>query len=297
MICTYQYKRLSSAKLALIEIANGIIEEYQEQGFVLTLRQLYYQFVARALLPNTNQSYALVGAAMKDGRLNGLVDWKAIEDRTRNLEKLSHWSSPASIVQSAADNFRLALWDRQAYYLEVWVEKEALAGVVERAVEEFDVPYLCCRGYMSLSEMKVAADRIREKIEKRKDVIILHLGDHDPSGIDMTRDIQDRLDMFLGNVVVQFEVKRIALNIDQVEEGNLPPNPTKMSDSRASDYCERFGEECWEIDALPPDVLVGLIQSEIKERIDQELWDFVLEEQEEGRAELQKFADDLRERG
>lgn len=259
----YKTTAMRGKRLAMIEQANAIIAEYQAQGFVLTVRQLYYQFVSRDLVPNTVKSYKLVADVINEGRLQGLIDWEAIEDRTRGIEILSAWSSPADIVAACADQFRYRLWDDQSWHVEVWIEKEALAGVIEGVCKENRVPYLSCRGYTSQSEMWRCGGRLREIADHRKDILILHLGDHDPSGIDMSRDIQDRLKMFMGRDYPSVSFRRIALNRDQVDQYNPPPNPAKVTDARFASYERLHGSESWELDALEPSVLTALIQAEI----------------------------------
>lgn len=135
LIC-YQDKNFRSDKLALIDKINSVIEEYQRQGYSLTLRQCYYQLVARGIIENNERSYKNTGNLINDARLAGLIDWNAIEDRTRNLKRLSHWSNPQSIIESASDQYMKDTWQGQDYYVEVWVEKEALANVVGRISDE-----------------------------------------------------------------------------------------------------------------------------------------------------------------
>lgn len=265
-----------------INQANEIIAEYQAQGFKLTLRQLYYQFVSRDLIPNTVQSYKSLGDVVNDGRLAGLIDWDAIEDRTRNLRSSPHWSSPRSIVRACADQFAVDLWNTQENYVECWIEKDALVGVIEGICTELDVPYFACRGYTSQSEMWGAAQRLIEREKAGKRTFIVHLGDHDPSGIDMTRDIQDRLELFGSTAVIH----RIALNFDQIENYNPPPNPAKTTDSRYESYRALHGEESWELDALEPRTIVDLIRNEIEVHIDQDAWEEALARQQTGRDQL-----------
>lgn len=193
----YIEKRFGAALLAVIDKANAIIAEYAAQGFSLTLRQLYYQFVSRDLLKNRLQEYKRLGDIVNDARLAGLIDWTAIEDRTRFLRDLSHWTDPEAIVKSAAASFRLARWDNQPTAVEVWIEKDALVGVIEPVCERLDVPFFSCRGYTSASEMWVAAQRfIRRDRARGQRTLVLHFGDHDPSGKDMSRDIADRIALF-----------------------------------------------------------------------------------------------------
>ena len=139
----YKDVNLRAEALDIVEQANIIIEEYQEQGFSLTLRQLFYQFVSRSFIENTVQSYKRLGTIISDGRLAGLIDWEAIEDRTRNLESLATWNDPEDLVSACADQFRNNLWGNQENVVEVWIEKEALAGVLEQACAQWRTPYFC----------------------------------------------------------------------------------------------------------------------------------------------------------
>ncbi len=250
----------SPARLAVIDQANRIIEEYAAQGFDLTLRQLYYQFVSRDLIPNRQQEYKRLGDIVNDGRLAGLIDWNSITDRTRNLRALPHWSDPAEIVSSAAAQFRVDKWGSQPHRVEVWIEKDALVGVIEGVCHELDVPYFSCRGYTSQSEMWAAAQRILAHTRRGQEPVVLHLGDHDPSGIDMSRDIQDRLELFTGGRVL---FVRLALNRPQVEQYAPPPNPAKTTDSRYNAYIREHGDESWELDALEPSVIADLIRAAV----------------------------------
>ena len=149
----YVERNFAEASLALIGHANAIIAEYARQGFTLTLRQLYYQFVSRDLIPNTMRSYKNLGSVVNDGRRAGLIDWNAIVDRTRELASIGHWDTPASIIGSCAAQFRFDKWAKQATRVEVWIEKDALVGVIDDVCTELDVPYLSCRGSTSQSEM------------------------------------------------------------------------------------------------------------------------------------------------
>jgi hypothetical protein len=278
----YKKKRFGKSSRDIIDNANRIIEEYAAQGYDLTLRQLYYQFVARDLLANTPKNYKNLGSIVNDARLAGLIDWDRITDRTRAIEKLASWASPASIVATCASQFKIDFWKNQDYRPEVWIEKEALAGIFERVCNELRVPYLSCRGYTSQSEMWRASQRLESYQGEGKTPIIFHFGDHDPSGIDMSRDIQDRLELFMGGT----EFKRLALNMNQVEDHNPPPNPAKISDSRAQVYIAKYGNESWELDALDPNLLSGLVRSAIKGITDKGAWEESIDEENEHRRML-----------
>ena len=132
--------------LDIIDQANDIIAEYLADNLTLTVRQLYYQFVARDLIENTQREYYKLVNILTKGRLAGLIDWNAIEDRTRNLESLPNWNSPADILKAASKQYRRDLWESQDYRLEVWIEKEALAGVIANLCEALRAPYFACRG-------------------------------------------------------------------------------------------------------------------------------------------------------
>jgi hypothetical protein len=268
-IIEYVPKRFGPDRLAVIEQANLICAEYAAQGFDLTLRQLYYQFVSRGLIANTQQEYKRLGDVINDARLAGKMDWDYIVDRTRNLRDLPHWGSPQNILNSVAAQYRTYRWNTQPYAVEVWIEKDALIGVIAGVCNTNDVPYFSCRGYVSQSEMWAAAQRHLAYQLDDQQPIVIHLGDHDPSGIDMSRDIQDRLRTFGANT----RVRRIALTMDQVDQYQPPPNPAKLTDSRATDYIDNYGDESWELDALDPATLAALIQAEIDAFKDQEEWD------------------------
>lgn len=272
--------------LTLIERVNQIVSEYAAQGYELTLRQVYYQLVARGIIPNNERSYKNLGNLINDGRMAGMIDWNSIVDRTRYIRHNSHWSRPEDVISSAEYSYMLNRWTGQPCYVEVWVEKDALVGVVGQACKKLDVPYFSCRGYTSQSEMWTAARRfIGQGGRERR--IIIHLGDHDPSGIDMSRDIQERLDLFGADV----EVRRVALTMDQIDEFNPPPNPTKITDARSGGYIQRFGHECWELDALQPQVITDLIQDEVTAFMDKTLFNEVAAREQKDKADIRAICD------
>jgi hypothetical protein len=275
----YRKKKFSAERAALIEKANVIIAEYAAQGFELTLRQLFYQFVSRAFIPNNQREYKNLGNVINDARLAGLVDWSAIVDRTRNLQALSHWDAPSDIISACAKQFRIDKWASQPRRVEVWIEKDALVGVIEGICQELDVAFFSCRGYTSQSEMWSAAMRLKAyRKDQSQNPLVLHFGDHDPSGIDMTRDIQSRLEEFSRGDI---ELRRLALNMPQVEHYHPPPNPAKITDSRAASYIKEHGDQSWELDALEPQVIATLIRNEVLSVRDAAKWAAAVEAEEE----------------
>lgn len=283
-----QYKeiRFRQSSLDLIRLVNEVINDYKAQGYELTLRQVYYQLVARGYIPNNERSYKNIGNLINDGRLAGLIDWYAITDRTRNLRGNSHWDTSSEVIASAKYSYLLDKWEGQPNYVEVWVEKDALVDVVGQACRPLDVPYFSCRGYTSQSEMWMAAQRFRRQ-DFREQRIIIHLGDHDPSGIDMTRDIQERLDMFGADVYV----KRVALTMEQIDFYSPPPNPAKITDSRCDKYIAQYGHESWELDALEPKVITDLIKEQVTMYRDDGLYLRICNKENREKRELQMLCD------
>ena len=284
----YIEKKFQTRSLIMIDKVNDVIDSYHAKGYDLTLRQVYYQLVAADVIPNTEKSYKNLGSLISDGRLAGLIDWKAIIDRTRGLKGLRSDDDPADAINKAAANYRLDWWKDQDYRVEVWVEKDALAGVIGSIANKLDVDYFSCRGYTSQSEMWRAAERLKyyEEWHDKKNVI-LHLGDHDPSGIDMSRDIEERLALFGADV----EFKRIALSMEQIEELSPPPNPAKITDSRAAKYIERYGRHSWELDALNPEYLDKLITTNVLKYADKNKLAKIKEREIDEQNELIKVSD------
>jgi hypothetical protein len=250
------------------------------------------------------------------------VDWEAIVDRTRNIRALSHWSDPAAIVKAAASSFALDKWADQPRRVEVWIEKDALVGVFEPVCEELDAPLFSCRGYTSQSEVWCAAQRLEAYLMTGQEVVILHFGDHYPSGLDMTRDIRERLQLFLLRDWINHEderhaftsreerrdwlvreheargwdtrldVRRLALTWVEIQRYSPPPNPAKSTDARYRKYSEEFGHESWELDALEPTVLGQLVRDEVAGLLDHDRWDASVAREQAGAARLQACRSD-----
>jgi hypothetical protein len=270
-----------AATLVVVEQANSIIDEYLAQGFALTLRQLFYQFLARALLENLFKQYKRLGTIIRNARDGGLIDWDALEDRTREVNTHSFWNNPAGIISAAAHSYREDLWAGQRYRPEVWIEKDALLGVIEAICIELRVPYFAHRGNNSQTLQYQAGKRFAEYIDQGLIPLVLHFADHDPNGIDMTRDNEERLALYAR---AKIEVRRLALNLDQVRQYNPPPSFVKEGDKRTSGYRERFGtDECWELDALSPTVIADLIRTEIESLIEPKAWAKALAREQRGR--------------
>lgn len=324
--------RFNPAALGMIAQCNAIIGEYQRQDLRLTLRQLYYQFVSRDCFPedrrwvqtgdgkwvrdpngtpNAPPNYKWLGSIVNDARLAGKIDWYAIEDRGRRPRRASDWPSIQALVEDAIAGYRLPRWNGQTTYAELWVEKDALAGVLEPLAHRFHVTLMVNRGYSSQSAMYESARRfIRscmptpeeeargdydvvasavyegEEVELVRRPKLFYLGDHDPSGEDMVRDIRERLAMFGINV----DVEKVALTTAQVRQFDPPENPVKFSDSRAEAYVAKHGRHCWEVDALPPDELARIIRRAFNSIIDKPLMDAIMAREKVDKERLRKAA-------
>jgi hypothetical protein len=326
--------------LAKIAQAVSIINEYDGQK--LTARQVYYQFVARDLIPNNEKSYKTMTGMLTDARYAGLIDWDAIEDRGREPDVPSEWDSIDEIVDASVNQWRSPRWRDQPKYVELWVEKQALAGVLSPIAYRNHVPLMVNKGYSSASAMFAAAERMltacgvtvqlqcdncaedydfRESSGKckgcgektnamfrynyrdgmregeqmedvEKEIVVLYLGDHDPSGEDMVRDIRDRLIEF---GVPNLKVEKIALNMDQIRRFNPPPNPAKITDSRAAGYIAKYGNQSWELDALPPRELNRIVERAIARNVDKELMDEVIAKENIERARVREAIEKSRE--
>lgn len=272
----FRTQKFRPDSLATIRRMCDIVEEYAQQDLRLTGRQLYYQFVSRDWLPNTERSYKNLLSLLADARYAGLVDWDAIEDRGRKPDDPSTWNSVEDIVEAALNQFRLPAWDDQPAYAELWVEKQALAGVLEPLAREHRAVLMVNKGYSSASAMYEAAERIDERAAGRP-AVVLYLGDHDPSGEDMVRDVADRLNEFAPDRDVPIEVEKVALTMEQVRRYNPPPNPAKRSDARFAAYAEKHGTSSWEVDALPPNVLAQIVRAAFSRVVDPDALDATVE--------------------
>ena len=281
----YKEIRFQNKTLQLIDLINDVAEEYQAKGYVLTLRQMYYQLVARGYIENSQRSYKNVGKTISDGRTAGLIDWNIIIDRLRGIRGEEHQTAPALALGQLAENYCIDKWCGQPNYVEVWVEKDALIDVVGRACNAIDTPYTSDRGYTSTTAIRDAAQRFINHDDKEGRFII-YLGDHDPSGVDMTRDIEERLKLFGADV----EVKRIALTMEQIRTYNPPPAFAKAGDARTPKYIKEHGLAAWELDALDPEVLHDLIQSEIESLLDIPLYNSFFDHEQEERRQLYNMA-------
>ena len=311
----------------------AVLDQFSKAGFKLTLRQLYYQLVAKEWIPNHLNVYKRLSGILDDLRYGGVVDWNAIEDRGRvpilsySVRDIEH------ALSDTANQYRLNRQEGQEIMIELWTEKDAISGILRRAIDPYHIRLVVNKGYSSSSAMHRAYQRFVTKINMGRKVKILYFGDFDPSGLDMIRDIRDRISYFLAyglhldiedkvqrwweedgvqmyhgfgdeqfeqdlDVLLNsshytsrrydkadnrwykqrtlhflretetFEVIPVGLTMEQIELYNPPPNPAKMTDSRAPEYVELYGYESWEVDALSPQVMMGIVRTNVEGLID-----------------------------
>lgn len=189
----------STDKETVIGNIQTIIADYRRQGYVLTLRQLYYQLVSANAIINHDSCYKKLSAILDDCRYSGTVDWAAIEDRGR-VPYIPFWvNNVAEGLDVIKNQYRVNRQQGQENYIELWTEKDALSGILKRVTSKYHIQLVVNKGYTSSSAIHVAYQRFAEAILNGQKVKLLYFGDHDPSGLDMVRDITDRLMLFLSS--------------------------------------------------------------------------------------------------
>ena len=284
-------KRFQAPSLALLEQVDNIIGDYQAQGYRLSLRQVYYQLVSRNVIPNETAAYKNLGKLVSEGRLAGHLDWDAIEDRGRRGEYPQYWDSPRHIIETAAESYRLNKWADQENYVVVMIEKSALEGVVSPVCAKLEVPFHANKGYSSSSALYTVGKQMQEQAALYgKHLHVIYAGDFDPSGVQMSEDLADRLSLFSQHPV---NVMRIALNLPQIQRYKLPPNPTKESDSRTPAFEAKYGPECYEVDAINPGHLAKMFEKAVLSLRDDAVWGMSLNRENEHKEQIQSLIDGL----
>jgi len=286
----------------LLEKIITIVTDYQDMGIKLTGRQLYYQLVAMDFIPNALEIYKRISKFATDGRYAGMVDWDAIEDRGRVSHKHAEWNSIKELIKTALYSYRLPRWEGQEYYVEILCEKQALESVLKPIADKWHVRFGYNKGYTSASSMYELSKRVKDKMYDGKQAVILYFGDHDPSGLDMIRDIETRMVEFLTkgdsplditHVEDMFTVHPLALTKEQVISANPPPNPAKFSDPRAKEYVEEHGEVSWELDAIDPKSLQSIAERGVLLYLDVDMYGEKVEQEKEDATSLVDFGNTL----
>jgi hypothetical protein len=286
-LITYCEHRFTPRTKALINKVNEILEEHRAAGYTLSLRQIFYQLVARGVVENNENRYKGLSKTLTDAREAGLVPWDAIEDRGRWLRQNTHWNDPRDLLAATVASWATDLWARQAVRPEVWCEKDALSGIIGPVCEDLDVSWFPAKGYCL---WQTHAERLRGYIDANQGCVIFYLGDHDPSGLDMYANIKRKLKLFLGEAFEMVSVQRIGLTMEQIRSLNLLPNPAKKKDSRYEVYRAEHGSVCWELDALPAAFIASLVREHLEPLREPRGWDDAISLQEATRQKLATLA-------
>jgi hypothetical protein len=232
----------------------------------MTLRQLFYQLVSAGRLSNSQKEYKRLGGVMTRLREAGDVPFAWLVDHVRATLKPSSWSGLADFGDTVRQAYRKDLWAQMPCHIEVFVEKDAIAGTIQPVTREYDVALQVCRGYASLSFVGEIAAQWSE-IEKA--VHAYYLGDYDPSGFDIERDLREKLSRYSGR---SFEWSRLAVSEADFDLHDLIALPVKNTDKRARAFHTQHGNRCAEVDALPPTELRHRVRQAIESHIEPTRW-------------------------
>jgi hypothetical protein len=247
---------------AAVGTVRDAIKDILEQNNPQTVRQVFYALTVRGVISKLEIEYKRTAIRLlTEMREAGQIPFEWIADNTRLMRKPSSFTGIEACLNSTANFYRRNLWASMPVYVEVWCEKDALAGVLMEETKVYDVPLMIARGYSSLSFLHSAAKAIEAN---NKPAHIFHFGDLDPSGVDAARDIEAKLRRYAPGAEIHFE--RPAVTREQVEEWNLPTRPTKQTDTRA----KKFAGTSVELDAIPADKLRQLVRECIERHVDQE---------------------------
>ncbi|MEM3760229.1 MAG: hypothetical protein QXZ02_03845 [Candidatus Bathyarchaeia archaeon] len=275
----------------LLQHALNVISQY---NIPLTVRQIYYRLVAAGIIRNRRSSYNALDKCLVNARLNGVIPFDKLQDRSRVFlagdhefyepEEWMAWRIEA--LKDSALNYELPYWHFQPEYVEVWLEKDALSTLFKQVCDRLHVVLAPCRGYSSKSYLYEAAKRLNDI---GKPITILFFSDLDPRGLDIQRDVEETLH----NFGVDFNLERVALTKQQVEAYNLPPAPTKKTDTMATRWIETEGDAVWELDALEPNLLMQLVEQSILQHFNQNLFEKRNELQRLNREKINRIVEKL----
>lgn len=263
----------------LLSAVNAIVNSEES---AITIRHLFYRLVGLGHVEKTEKAYKSLCAHLSRWRKSSDVPWDAFSDSTRWHIRPPMFDGITDALRRTREPYRRDLWATQPYYTEVWIEKDSIAGVIADITCEFGVPLFVCRGFASLSSLYSAAQTFRKVQGQGRAVIIYHLADYDPSGHAAANAIERTFEEDF-DVAVNFE--RIAILPEHIEEFDLPTRPTKASDSRSRNWT---GDECVELDSMPPAELRRFVVEAITSRIDRHAWQQLKKIEREEQATLQR---------
>ena len=247
---------------AEIEALREALTDLLVEDHPMSVRQVFYQMVTRGAIDKTEAEYrGTVCRLLAEMRRAKRIPYTWLADSTRWMRKGTTFDTMEEALRLTAETYRRSLWTNADAYVEVWLEKDALAGVLYPVTNEYDVPLMVTRGYPSLSFLASSADAIAYQ---DRPCYLYYLGDHDPSGVDIPRAVEAGLRDMAPDAEIHFE--RVAVNLDQILSLDLPTRPTKKTDSRA----KNFTGESVEVDAIPAAELRRLVHNRIVRHLDQD---------------------------
>lgn len=331
-------KGWNADKRTVIDQMTEICEDYQSKGYILSLRQLYYQMVKANYIPNIDIVYKKLSSIKGEAFYGGEIDWESIEDRGRVPHQVGYDADIAGALSYAAKYYRLDRQIGQTNMVEIWTEKDAISSILKKITSRYGIKLCVNKGYTSDTAIYAAYVRFLEAIEEGKTCTILYFGDHDPSGLDMVRDIRERIsfmfqngeridDIFSEKIVnwamseegqdfydnvednddyyykdkedgkthfhwlkayfeIKFKIIQIGLTMQQIIQYDLPPNPAKLTDPRAKGYIKKFGEVSWEVDALSPEIIEDIVETNIVANIDRNQYLAMRQKEDDEKAEI-----------
>ena len=280
----WSWTRLQQDRL---ERVKNIVQDLQD-FWPLTLRQIHYQLVGVYGEANTKYTYQALSKLLKHARLDGLIPWRALVDRER-WNTGGGFTDCSSFVQQCNSEYMQGYWrdlqQNQPVYLELWVEKAALASIVQRAADPYTVSVSVCKGYSSVAFLEQYRRRLHSVPHRQP--VLLYIGDFDPSGLDMLPAMEQTLNKELGCCV---HFQRLALTFEQIKELQLlcKPEALKVTDARAKRHVAKYGRLAVELDALTPQQLIAMVQAGIEAHIDLKLYQQQVELEQQDKLELQK---------
>lgn len=256
-----------------VEMIDAMVD-ILEEIWPTSVRSVCYQLFNRKLIPDMSKgSTNKVGRLLREAREEGTIPWEYVVDESREAERVAQWDNAEQRIKQAVRNYRRDYWQDQECVVEVWSEKGTVRGTLAPVLNKYGVTFRVMHGFASATVMNDIAEMTQDS---DKPLYVLYVGDYDPSGLYMSEvDLPDRLDRYGGEA----DIERIALTVDDVEDGDLPSFPAsdKTGDPRHNWFVTHHGRQCWELDAMNPNDLRERVEEAILDHINQEAWDHALE--------------------
>jgi len=271
----------------IMDRACELIKEYNEESIRPTVRQIHYRLASEQVggYQNNKRCYKSLSEKLVKARMKGLIDWGGLADHVRYMLWTRLVPTVGELIEQATSSFGEDPWDAMGKRVVVWLEKDALAELIYHVVAGYYVPLAVSRGYSSWTFIYDNLDILKSVLE----VKVFYLGDHDPSGLDIERFTKEAMRYF----GINLELRRVALTYEQIQRYNLLPNPTKRADPRSKEYIIKYGDVCWELDALEPKTLQQIVRSAVESEIEPSIWNKIMDKNRRAR---EKLKEELRKR-